>query len=527
MSGAPKVHIFLGAPILPISLKTSREREFSTAPEDKWRNLHLLFNKDPCNLCTRRCKNPAPNNAVVAVNAKDDLPANFTKKCGLMEGSLTNHVSDTGNTKYINTKTETCLVDGQTSSDSGMKHLTYEQTSIHVNAGKLETKPSEEAEGGVRHMRDNNFDMSALASSTKNNSRGVTFTERDETLPNFQCDPHQLLSQYIEICPQLKKQSKTAKPLEVCSGLAVSTDVEFLSVLTASQVAVLAGRPVAGPSEGRSNSAKVKGSELKGSCRKSEDVIEPLETINERDGVCAEVAVINCRQEYENSLELFSFDSHNCSTGEAGFQEKDGVLTGLLRSPGNKPDQELSVKQSDRGILCFQGDNAPKRSWVSEESLSELNCAVVGQQRPKKAKLISSPLRPVPQMEQLRISVYKKVHKQLSLLKDCFCTGQKYSVLVTVLHPCHIREIQMKSRTKRPSKIPLAMIVVFDQSETQRTVTLWRAAAFWSLTIFPGDVVLLTGEDCCKTIKFCKTVLCSPTTGMYLVSKVIIILEQN
>ncbi|XP_071605371.1 shieldin complex subunit 2 isoform X2 [Heliangelus exortis] len=87
---------------------------------------------------------------------------------------------------------------------------------------------------------------------------------------------------------------------------------------------------------------------------------------------------------------------------------------------------------------------------------------------------------------------FKKLQKKLSLLKNCCCKNQKYNVLVTVLHPCHIKEIQVKTRPTSACKVPVATIVVIDQSEVERKVVLWRGAAFWSLTVFPGDVVLLT-----------------------------------
>lgn len=45
------------------------------------------------------------------------------------------------------------------------------------------------------------------------------------------------------------------------------------------------------------------------------------------------------------------------------------------------------------------------------------------------------------------------------------------------------------------SSVPLASIVVTDQSGLELKVALWRRAAFWVLTVCPGDVLLITGES--------------------------------
>lgn len=63
-----------------------------------------------------------------------------------------------------------------------------------------------------------------------------------------------------------------------------------------------------------------------------------------------------------------------------------------------------------------------------------------------------------------------------------------------VLSPCHMKEINIKSGPNSGSKVPLATIVVTDQSEIKKKVFLWRTAAFWALTVFLGDIILLTGK---------------------------------
>ncbi|KAM3606111.1 uncharacterized protein V6R79_010731 [Siganus canaliculatus] len=69
----------------------------------------------------------------------------------------------------------------------------------------------------------------------------------------------------------------------------------------------------------------------------------------------------------------------------------------------------------------------------------------------------------------------------------------RYSVLVAVVHPCHLKEIKVKSGPSAGSPAPLASIVVTDQSGVEMKVVLWRRAAFWALIVSPGDVLLITG----------------------------------
>ncbi|KAF5895742.1 protein FAM35A isoform X1 [Clarias magur] len=80
-----------------------------------------------------------------------------------------------------------------------------------------------------------------------------------------------------------------------------------------------------------------------------------------------------------------------------------------------------------------------------------------------------------------------------TLLSRCISHGVSYSILVAVVHPCHVKEISMKSGASSGSSVPLATVIVTDQSGVEMKVVLWRAAAFWALTVYPGDVVLITG----------------------------------
>lgn len=43
--------------------------------------------------------------------------------------------------------------------------------------------------------------------------------------------------------------------------------------------------------------------------------------------------------------------------------------------------------------------------------------------------------------------------------------------------------------------VPLASLVVTDQSDVELKVVLWRRAAFWAVAVSPGDILLITGTE--------------------------------
>ncbi|XP_075939562.1 shieldin complex subunit 2 isoform X1 [Anarhichas minor] len=80
-----------------------------------------------------------------------------------------------------------------------------------------------------------------------------------------------------------------------------------------------------------------------------------------------------------------------------------------------------------------------------------------------------------------------------TLLIRCDKRGVRHSVLVAVVHPCHLKEVKVKSGPSAGSSVPLVSIVVTDQSGVEMKVVLWRRVAFWASTVSPGDVLLITG----------------------------------
>uniref|UniRef100_A0A3Q1BVS5 Shieldin complex subunit 2 C-terminal domain-containing protein n=1 Tax=Amphiprion ocellaris TaxID=80972 RepID=A0A3Q1BVS5_AMPOC len=82
-----------------------------------------------------------------------------------------------------------------------------------------------------------------------------------------------------------------------------------------------------------------------------------------------------------------------------------------------------------------------------------------------------------------------------TLLARCDKAGVRYSILVAVVYPSHLKEVKVKSGPSAGTFVPLASIVVTDQSGVEMKVVLWRRAAFWTLTLSPGDLLLITGTE--------------------------------
>lgn len=503
MSGAPQIHIFFGAPNLSTSLKASKEEKFSTATPETWRKLHLSFSQDTFNHCTRKCTCPEHadhhtlNNAVLAAHSKDHYSVNLGKRCTSADVFLTDCAYRVGSAKSFSDDTEGaseltdngCHVCREARTENSVKHLACQHLPNDVKTIGQHSKESEDVKGHVSCINRAHLGISPLFSSTKD--RDLKSLEQDDRSSQSEHICHELVNQSLErFCPQIT-ESKTEKPLDVCSSLAVSANTEFLSIMTLSQVALLSGTHAIDQNETHDKSVK-REMELDGPCREGKDVAVSLIPLDEND-ITANMTGRNTRQDYESSLELFDSDNlvnNNCLLSQTmHVQEKADAPTSLLNSHANESNNE---ELWEKGTLGSPGDNISKRPRATEDTLCVANFATAEQQQSKKAKLICSPIYSLPQMEQLRISAFEKVRKRPSLLKDCCCKDKKYNILVTVMHPCHIKEIQIKARTKMSSKVPLATIVVFDQSEMQEKIMLWRSTAFWSLTVFPGDVTLIT-----------------------------------
>ncbi|XP_021059509.1 shieldin complex subunit 2 isoform X2 [Mus pahari] len=258
----------------------------------------------------------------------------------------------------------------------------------------------------------------------------------------------------------------------------LSTDAEFLSVMTSSQWAFLAQ----GNDKGQDciNKRTVN---MEAEPTGSQAVRRTEGDFSKPGGDFEEESENEQSQVY--SLELFS---PVCPDSESSH---------IHINPGknleNTSSQELFSKAENlpSNELCSSHQSTAKRSWCSKDNshhstvLSEV-CQV--SKKPRMDSNIREAAKAVPQ----RILSEFKDSKKITLIKNCDSKNQKYNCLVMVLTPCHVKEITIKSGPNSGSKVPLATIIVIDQSEIKKRVVLWRTAAFGALTVFLGDIILLT-----------------------------------
>lgn len=58
-----------------------------------------------------------------------------------------------------------------------------------------------------------------------------------------------------------------------------------------------------------------------------------------------------------------------------------------------------------------------------------------------------------------------------------------------------LSSFKVKRGASAGSLVPLASLVVTDQSAVDMTVLLWRRAAFWAAAVGVGDVLFITGAQ--------------------------------
>lgn len=171
----------------------------------------------------------------------------------------------------------------------------------------------------------------------------------------------------------------------------------------------------------------------------------------------------------QGSVELYESLSQRLQEG--------GVI--LLRTPD--------------GLLCSQANAAEQEDY--EFHFGSPNKSIEASPTPstsKRAKLSSAAAWRQQGTGQKNMFL---LHGPTTLLSRCISHGVSYSILVAVVHPYHVKEISVKSGASTGSSVPLATVIVTDQSGVEMKVVLWRAAAFWALTVNPGDILLITGED--------------------------------
>ncbi|XP_061305694.1 shieldin complex subunit 2 isoform X2 [Pezoporus flaviventris] len=503
MSKRPQIHIFVGAPSIPSPPEVSEQSRSAPAAE-KWRELHYLC--DTHGLFFEKVKGAD----CLVLQAEKAVPTNPDSSQQSEQGSLmvTEEylislkpvaVTCTSTPKRI----ESCIY-------SDCQISTLRCTDANANQAADPHLPQKFAESARQdkishgccshlterkggHLEVNSSDISDLVAGTKQISihlrsvgQGVQSDRRN--------DYHEHLSQCLDMFFPENQESKPKEEPSDCPSFAVSTDTEFRSIMTSSQMAVFA------QAQNEMQKRVVKLLEMDAGKKPDKRQYDHFK-LDSDVGTCLTVAENECKEVCTCFPELFIFEGDGKNTcleaakQEGNAQENREELH-KLNVPVEELVNEIRIEPLSSGILCSQVDSShessSKRAHKCEDSFHNFHSAYKRHLKSKRAKLNSCPAGPGMRVDQERMTEFKKLQKKLTALKNCCNKNQKYNVLVTIVHPCHIKEIQVKTRPKSSCKVPVATVVVIDQSETERKVVLWRGAAFWSLTVFPGDIVLLT-----------------------------------
>uniref|UniRef100_A0A8D0GFL4 Shieldin complex subunit 2 first OB fold domain-containing protein n=1 Tax=Sphenodon punctatus TaxID=8508 RepID=A0A8D0GFL4_SPHPU len=537
MAVRSQIHIFFGAPIIPAQLKMSEEGSSSLSTTKTGKELHFLCD-EPCK-STDHVEPKTLGPAVLTLQSKDHFPVKFEqRRFELGDGCMLTCVSEVGSMVHNN---EPKKKDSLSSygyeiprdGDAGKiaNQVAYQQipnTFMKTSDGQHRKPSTYTEEVDARHLEHNSYNIPDLVSSTKQISIHLKSEIQDDVPSDHHHSVHhEFLSQYLEMCvPKTTEESKAIRTPNDRSSLGISTDTEFLSIITSSQVAVLAQKHSKEQNETQKESTKLKGGEPEETRREREAAVGLPFQLKGYGAWYGNISETNQNQESTNSLELFSSEGSgkaSCSTSlrrEASTCENIDVSEELFSAPDEQLHNEIYIEPLSTGTLYSQTVNSPKGSFKrvqeSEDVLGSSNSVLTKQQKSKRAKLTCSPVSPSVKTEQQDVSTFGKLQKHSVLLKNCSCKLQKYTVLVAVVHPCHIKEIQTKSLPKSSSGIPIATIVVIDQSGIERKTVLWRTAAFWSLTVFPGDIILLTDITVYEDLWFGETMMQSTFTSQLL-----------
>ncbi|XP_049553104.1 shieldin complex subunit 2 isoform X8 [Orcinus orca] len=509
MSGGSQVHIFWGAPISPLEMTVSQEPTSLVSTADPWKEIQLLYNHHSLHLKDEKCRHKSLKDyqALEPLDPPDlprgHFPANSVNRSVHVKDDFTHCIPETQTIKSQKSH-PLGLSDRTNSSDqicgfkAGFQRLTEEEKyqKLFSEHKKITVEqPKDQSNIHGQNVPKDSFQLDHKCAAILDVICGAEQTNTGPGAMETNCAPtehHEIQNQSRE----LFSSSTVDKPrpegtVRKVSGLKISTDTEFLSVMTSSQVAFLAQRKYKGQNSINKGTIKmeIEPEASHGEIRITEDnLIQPNDDSTEG---------YEGGQNQACSLELFSPEpknSHILLNTNKGLEENIGSQE-LFRFDDKLTPNEIRIESCSSGILCSQLNTFHKssveRSWTSEDKSGHPQALSEVPHVAKKIKLISNQRDHTVTVHQRNVSGFKGI-KKTSLIKNCDSESQKYNCLVMVLSPCHVKEINIKSGPNSGSKVPLATIVVIDQSEIKKKVFLWRTAAFWALTVFLGDIILLT-----------------------------------
>ncbi|XP_050997864.1 shieldin complex subunit 2 isoform X2 [Acomys russatus] len=505
MSRRSQVHIFWGAPVAPLKMTISQGTTSLMSTANTWEKVQLFYKQHSSYLKAenQELKNledcPVPEALGPPDPLSGHLLATYVSSPAQVEGGFAHSAFESQRVRFqeINVRdvasVQTCgdkdRVQPLPGEENDPKHQ-CENEDIADEQCKDESHPGvENCQADVSRLDPKcaaGLDVDCSAEHTNIGPEAM----RTEPVPTAR---HETQSQEI-FSSDTHCEPESEGAVRKASDQKVSTDTEFLSIMTSSQCAFLAQ----GSSKGqdcinkKTVNVETEATGRQGVRPSKGDVMKPSEDFAQGP---------EDEQSQAHSLELFSpvcpeSESTHIHISPGKSLEENISSQELFSNEENlPPNEEHNIEWCSSGVLRSQRgafhQSAAKRSWSPEGSSHHSKALSEVRQVSKKPRTDSDTgesAKTVP----LRIMSKFKDIKHISLIKNCDSKSQKYNCLVMVLTPCHVKEINVKSGPNSGSKVPLATIVVTDQSEIKKRVVLWRSAAFWALTVFPGDIILLT-----------------------------------
>ncbi|XP_078055817.1 shieldin complex subunit 2 isoform X2 [Mustelus asterias] len=527
MNNKQKVHVFLGAPAVLTQRKASAKEAITDGSSNKWLQCQLLYDKGSLTVSPKECSTKESQEHFVCHEATSQLKNQsgqsstlkneggilaLSQKCtfenldvSLLEQRMSKdcdllHDKDI-NTGQIGKQLRKGLSNTTLLNSKGGLKITEECDHEPINPACSERsfKAPVESYSRSREKRSDNQDPNGRIEEQN--------APLEEDCPEFLCDS---LMEYLQNTFPAEGQEPCLKCTTVNEGL--STGAEFLSMLTASQAAILSQglseHQFIIPDSHENLTAKLDkntmGDELSCQSLASTHNFIGLRGKSASEAMCGQV------DSSENTPELFSFLSdQQLSTNEAAdVRTAEGSEQPFTK--WSKDDVEVNIEPYGGGILFSQVADSSngflKRSVEASKEPEELkqvtqtsrSSVYLDRDPPscKKMKMMDSERRSdlgeYLKAQRDRWPIPKVGFIETERLKNCTDRSRKYHVLVTILSRCRLKEIQIKSGTFAGCRVPIATILVTDQSGVTMKIVLWRASAFWALSVFPGDVLVVT-----------------------------------
>ncbi|XP_070638381.1 shieldin complex subunit 2 isoform X7 [Bos indicus] len=512
MSGGSQVHIFWGAPVSPLEMTVSQEPTSVASTAETWKEIQVLYNHHSLYLKDEKCrhKNLEDCQALEPLGLPDlphgHFPANSMNRSVHMKDDTTHRISEAQTVKSqkaypLGMSDRTSSSEQERGFKGGVQHFTEEEKYQKLSSELRKTRNEQHDQSNMcgQNIPKNPFHLAHKCAAILDAVCGAEQTNTPEAIKinSAPAEHHEIQNQCLEFF--LANTGDKPRPegtVGKASGVKISTDTEFLSIMTSSQVAFLAQRKYKGQKSINKGTINM---EIEPEANYGEIRITEDNLIQSKDD---SAGGNEDGQNQACSLELFSpvcpetKSSHTLLNTDKDLEENI-TSQELFNCDDKFQPNEILIESCNSGILCSQLNtfckSSGKRSWTSEDKSGHPQALSEVPHVAKKIKLFSNERDHTVTVDRRNMFGFKGI-KKTSLIKNCDSEHQKYNCLVMVLSPCHMKEINIKSGPNSGSKVPLATIVVTDQSEIKKKVFLWRTAAFWALTVFLGDIILLTGK---------------------------------